>query len=581
MTDWKAMARSPLLAPAALVLAVLAVYGQTLSFSFVWDDTFIIAHVQEHWRRGGIGGLLASDWGYDKDLLKNVDMEETGYWRPLTSASIWLDGLFSSSPRLFHAVNVLLYCANVLLLFHLGLTLIPGRAGPFAAALLFALWPLHTETAAFVTNRHDLLAGGFALLSALAWRLDRRGPGKLSLAALGGAALAAAGLAKESALVLPAALVLWDLAETGEPGSAGGLRGWWARNRKWLPVWIASVGAVLLLRLAFSGQTFGVAGNVHPGGEARALLTPALLAGRAALYLYLQLVPWPVLVWYGAPQVALSFATAAGSLLFLGLGVLTWGRKWDRWGVRLLAWTAVMLLPVSELVPIPGALAGARHLYLASAGTCLFLGYLFHRGISLPSLRRWAQAGFILLAAALAAGAFAQTRVWRDDLSLYGRWVRDAPMHAKGHHNLGNALLRAGRTGEAIPEYQRALVLDPSLKLSYAGLGDANFALGRWRESADQYARAARAGLRDAIATAKWGIALMESGSPGEALDRLREARRMGPDYAFIHAGMGDALAALGRRREAEEEYRAAARLEPGNPEWKARLLEVRSLSPR
>lgn len=255
------LAERPWLAPLLLALAVLAVYGQTLGFSLVWDDPLILDHLADHARSGT---LLSADYGYLSHL-------PIGYWRPLHVLSLWLDrAIGGGDPWAFRAGSLLLYLASVLILHRFALALLrPG--GAFLAALLFAVWPTHTESLGMVTNRHDLLASVFLLLSLLAWERSRRQGAPGWALPAGGAAFLFAALSKESALVLPGALLLWDLILPAPGGASGGaVRGWWRRNRGWLPWWAGAGAASLLLRLALFGPAFGTqAGYPHAGGGPR------------------------------------------------------------------------------------------------------------------------------------------------------------------------------------------------------------------------------------------------------------------------------------------------------------------------
>ncbi len=463
----------------AAVLAVLALaaapYLPALGFSLVWDDPLLLQGVEEA-ASGGAASLLSADYGYPG--------LRTGYWRPVTTVSLWLNRFPSGehplgSPPLLHLGNILLHAAAALALLLLGWRAAGPRAG-LLAALLFALWPPHTESAAFVGNRHDLLAGIFVLLSAAAWAGDPAGR-RLSSLLGGGAALLAGGLSKESALALPAALLLWDLIDHGA-------RGAWSRNRRWLLLWGATLAAALLLRAAVSG-----AAGFHPGGVSNVAFLwrdPAL--GLSVLLRYAQLLalPWPVRVYYAPAQLGPDLWVLAGAALFLAL--VTMGARGEggaRWGLKAAAWAAVFLLPVSGIVPIPGAVMAARHTFIASAGVCLLLGVLLDRTLDRPRLRTAAAAGTALLLALLALLTSLQLPVWRDDHTLSARMVADAPSLPLGYVNWGAAMGREGRYAEAAYLFRRALKLRPeadtfaNLALALERAGDREGAREAYRKA--------------------------------------------------------------------------------------------------
>jgi Flp pilus assembly protein TadD len=555
----------------ALALAVLAVYGQTFAFTFVWDDSHLIAHVRETARREGTAGLLSADYGYL--------FEQVGYWRPLTTFSLWIDHLITPASWVFHATNVLLYLVCVLLLYRLARSLLPPGPGAFIASLLFALLPPHTESVAFVGNRHDVLSLIFILAGLLAWAQDREGRHPLSLGA-GALFLVLAALSKESALVMPAIPVLLDLMD--QPRFDLFSAPWWRRNRRWLFAFSAGTGMVFLMRLLLFPGGFGTSGGV----VVRSLGDPLLLISRIAFYLSMLAAPWPVGTSYSTREAMLSPATAAGSAIFLFLVVTAAGRRHDRWGLRMAAWAGICLLPVSGIVPIAGEVVAARHLFAASAGPCLLAGHWFGRwagydgeGGKTRSRRRpfLAYGAACLLSAALLAASFAQTRVWRSDIALFSRMTVDAPLSRIPFINLGDALLKAGRPGEALAASRRAVELEPDNHKGHVNLAVALERLGRPDEAESALLRAvALAPAGDPGALVLLGGFYGRRGRTEEQIGTLHRALETAPGDVAISKALGEALGKGRRYGEAAAVLESALRREPGDAE--ARRLLVLAL---
>ncbi len=519
------MTQIPRLSPLLLIVAVLTVYAQTLWYPFVWDDPEIIEHMRLAARKEGLPGVLAADYGYLHD-------RPPGYWRPVTMASLWLDDLVSSSPWVFHATSLLFYLLDVLLLYRLALLLLPGGSGALFSALFFAVLPTHTESVAFVSNRHDLLACVFLLTATLAWARDRGAEPRAGALLTGGGGLFLAALSKESALVLPAALLLWDRLWP-HPGSRG-VRGWWERNRRWLAAWGAAVSAVVLLRTAVFAGGIGQPESLVRGS----LEDPLLWGSRMAHYLTMLVFPWRVGIWFGKEQAGLSLPVLLGALSFILLVAATAGKKFARWGLKGGGWALVMLLPVSGIVPIGGSLVAARHVFFASAGICLLAGYLLDRsGFGRERGIRPFLAGTLscLLLAWSGAASFFQARVWRDDLPLAQRLVRDAPGEAMSHLNLGSALIGAGRIEEGLKSSLRAMELDPDWDRGYVNAGMALAELGRWEESERVFRDAIVRLPRSADLHHNLGVLLDKRGRKGEALEEHRKAALLSPDREWFH----------------------------------------------
>jgi tetratricopeptide (TPR) repeat protein len=125
------------------------------------------------------------------------------FYRPLTSLADWLDfKVWGLNPAAFHLTNILLHTANSALLFLILLSLRISVVPAFSGALLFSVFPLHFENAAWISGRTDLLSFLFGALSVwfLVKFLDRRRGLYLGLSSL---LFLFSLLSKETALLLP------------------------------------------------------------------------------------------------------------------------------------------------------------------------------------------------------------------------------------------------------------------------------------------------------------------------------------------------------------------------------------------
>jgi len=161
-----------------LFLAVAGlVYANALRNDFTMDDgIYILGNPQV--THSSMRGLFAPHG------VSNV-------FRPVTFASFALNWrLGGARPFGFHLFNLILHVGASLLLCLLLEALLgaspAGKAVAFAAALVFAVHPLHTEAVSSVVGRAELLAAGFlfaacmhsrrvALHHALPYGLPRHG----------------------------------------------------------------------------------------------------------------------------------------------------------------------------------------------------------------------------------------------------------------------------------------------------------------------------------------------------------------------------------------------------------------------
>ena len=233
-----------------LVLAVIAVYGQTAGYDFVNFDDGPFVYENQHVLQGLTREGVA--WAFTQSRVSSQ-------WQPLTLLSLMADAeLVKSGDGLpdrarlaaeMHVVNVALHALNavILLLVLRAMTSLPspfgrGAGGEGSAsgrgtmlrtvprgeglwpsalvAALFAVHPLHVESVAWITERKDVLSGLFGLLSLAAYVWYVRGPG-LFRYLLVAAALALGLMAKPMLVTWPLVLLLLDYWPLGRWQGAG------------------------------------------------------------------------------------------------------------------------------------------------------------------------------------------------------------------------------------------------------------------------------------------------------------------------------------------------------------------------
>ena len=511
--------RAPFLSSARLAIGLPAavaalIYLPSLANGFAFDDVPIVeANPAAH----GIGHFPAP-------LLQPYWSQYHQAYRPVTQLSFAIDWTIGGgSPLPYHATNVLLHALATALVAAVALRWLPPLAAG-AAALVFAIHPVHVEAVANVVGRSELLSAAALLGMLLVVTGARRGSERwLAIAAL--AALATG--AKESGAVAPA--LVWV---------AAGL----SRRPMWRDLAAASTGVALLFvaRLAILGSVIGA--NPHPAfavasaGE-RWLLALASLARVGGLLAAPQepgIDYSPSLAELAHPPWALAAAGAAFVGLALAAGVRHFRAPGLLTGAILL--TGLPLVLVSNLFFPSGVIIAERTLYLPSVGAALLLG------MGAAALRP--RPG----AAAAAAGLWAipalwlqqrEIPVWRSSERVYETILARMPSSYKGYFFVGNLRVDAGRDAEASRLYARGIALfdgDPQL-LYAAG------------------AHAARTG--DTARALAWLARALELDA------RNRRARTM---LARMRLAGGDAAGAA-------RLLRAGLAREPDQREWR-RLLE-------
>ena len=451
---------------AAVVLATLLASAASLRNGFALDDVLLIEteplvqSLKEPWRL-----LTSAYW-----RLPPADT----LWRPLGLLAFAVQwALGDGSPLVFHAANLALYLGVSLLVLQVGRQLLPSGAA-LAAALLFAVHPVHVESVGNIVGQLELAVAA-ALLGAIALYLRDRLRGTLSLRT--GALIVllfVIGLGfKEHALLLPLLLLLLEatvLRGAGAPASPG-----WSRVR----LLFVALGAVAV---AWMLVRSGVLGGDFAGDRPHRSLRGLDLSGRAWVMLGLvpeiaRLLVWPARLYADYSPQFVPVLPKPALWHFVGaLVVLAWAialvRSWR--GDRVLAlgllWIPGALFLVSNILVPTGVLLAERTLFLASVGPVLIAGALWARLVPRFSVRvarvpPAARTAFLALAigalALVAAHSSQRQLAWRDNTSLLSTLVVEAPENFRGHYWLGDSLLRAGALIEGERAMLRAMALWP------------------------------------------------------------------------------------------------------------------------
>jgi protein O-mannosyl-transferase len=559
----------------ALLAVTLLVYGNTLANGLVHDDKPLVERNL-----------------FIRDPANLPRVFTSGYWttrdpsvpelyRPLTVASFALNFLGGGPGAFgFHLVNLLLQAWVCFLVFRLGRDLASREAAGWGAALLFAVHPVHSEAVAPVVGRSELLSTGFALWALVLHRRARgsdRAAGAFAPAgAFAGAALFyfASILSKENALILPALLLLSDLAFP--PAAAQ------RRERRRLSggylLYLLSAAIYLALRVSVLGGI--TKSDIRPldnpiagAGFVTARLTAIITLGK---YLFLLFVPWRLSADYSRDQIPLASGWADPRLIVSLLALLAAGllAAWS-WRRRRLVSASILffaasILPVSNFLFPIGTIFGERLLYLPSVGFCLLAGAVFA-----PLRDRWKAAaalGAILLILG-AVRTVARNRVWHDDASFALATAADSPRSAKAQFNLGVFLEEHGRLQEALDAYARAAALAPEWGDPPYNRGGILLRLGRPGEAAADLRRSAELSPGEPRFRVNLGVALNRAGRYQEAVElyegMIRGLSSPAPD---VWNNLGVNLIALGRNADAAGAFKNALSLDPGNASYHANL---------
>jgi hypothetical protein len=401
----------------------------------------------------------------------------SGYWpagllyRPITSQLFTLEwAVGDGSPLVFHLVSVLLAVATALAFWRLAVRLLPPLAAVLVASL-FAVHPVHVESVANVVGQAELLAALFALLALeryIAWRAE----GTLSAARRCGLAVLTllAILSKETGYVIPLLLAAAELTVV----RSGNRRR--ASAAELAPAFVLQLSVVvgaILLRIIALGPT-PAAG---PAVALRSLAPADRIVGMLAVVPHwVRLLFWPAHLQaeYGPPAVTVTGDFGPAHLLgvvivlcaFALMAMTRRGHPAIAFG---LAWTAIALLPVSNLLTATGVILAERTLFLPSVGAMLALGGSMELFLArYDGLRARRTLGTLVGTLAVVGAVLSARRqsVWRSEEVFFSQLERDAPRTYRAHLVASVYYSGTGRYPEAERAARHGLELyrgDPQL----------------------------------------------------------------------------------------------------------------------
>jgi protein O-mannosyl-transferase len=502
--------------------------------------------------------------------------------RPLANITFALNYAFGqTSVWGYHAVNLVLHILAALTLFGVirrSMSAPFGKPTPYefqaplltphitiVAAIGSGLWALHpvlTTSVTYISQRTEVMAGLFCLLTLYGFI---RGIESSSAVWLALSILACLGgmLCKEGMVMTPALVYFYDA--TFVSGS------FWRAARRWryysllALTWVPLVFLMSGLAHRAVGFGLGVPWWRYSLTECEAVMT----------YMSLTFWPHPLIFDYG-DMFMKGGALACLLVIFIAIalsGATSLYFRRPRLGFCAVAFF-VMLAPTSSIVPIATQPIAENRLYLPSAALITLVIVSVHCAIGKRLL-----ALAILTGSALLLSTLCRNRVYGSRLSLWADTAMKRPANARAIENLGEALYEVGQPAAARSKFQEALRLNPNYVEAHNNLGTTLHRIGDRAGAIHHFKESIRLRPTYAIAHNNLGNALTEAGQLDDARAHLKEAlrlytdnERLKPDIAETHNNMGNVLLYQGNFTEALEHYEHAVKFRPNFPEAQMNL---------
>ena len=528
------------------------VYFNTILHEFTQDDAIVI-YDNMYTTKGisGIGGLFTKDtfYGFFKEVGKEK-LVSGGRYRPFTPAMFAIEyQLVGKNPWLGHLINILLYGFLCMMIYKLLDKLLNNNVinerntwFVFAATVLYASHPLHTEVVANIKGRDEIMSmlGSIMALYFLVKHHDSRQFTHVIAACI---SFFVALLSKENAItylaVVPMSFYFFrNLSIVGALSKSLYL--------------LAPAILFLMIRAAILGNDFGgtpleLMNNPYleyadgayrpiPQGEKFATITYTL-----GKYIQLLLFPHPLTHDYYPRYIDIkSFGDFEVLLSLLLYGILIFiavmGFKTRSLPAFAAGYYLVTLSIVSNVIFPIGTNMSERFMFMPSLGFTLLLAYLLDRFIYSKFGKNAFLAAVGLIIVSYCFKTITRNNVWKNDFTLFTTDVKTSTNSAKVLNAAGGALTtnafhekdenkKKEMLTQALQYLTKAVEIHPLYKNAYLITGNAQYHLGEYEKSVDAYRKALQLdpGYKDA--SVNMAVALRDAGKiAGEKENNLVKA---------------------------------------------------------
>ncbi|GMR05076.1 MAG: hypothetical protein BMS9Abin23_1008 [Thermodesulfobacteriota bacterium] len=548
---------------AVLFVVASAVFLNTLYNGFVYDDESII--VNNGWIRdfSHIPEIFSSTlWGFKLGADSN-------YYRPLVHLVLLAEyQVFGLAAWAYHLVNVIFHGLNTVLVYLIASHLLERPYGApqdndapypgsftakasllaFAAALLFAVHPVHVEAVAPASVVAELSLSFFYLASLYLYMRSSRACATVH------ALLIAASIVffavdiflKETAVTLVAVIIAYDL--TADGSLRLNARSVVRSGLRYVPYFLI-VLFYMLTRSHFLGGLVPLKQSAYLSTFQYLLNIPPLLSEYIRILFY----PAGLNAFYTFHPIFSVGDYDIASLIPLILFIPVFIFLLTRYRSAALFCVLFALLALSPALYIPGVgvrgnAFAERYLYIPSVGFSIVIPVLVYWIIEKaggPAAFKKKALSFLIIIVVISAvwsvQTFRRNRVWESDYTLWKDTAEKTKDSKVVYINLGSAADSLGHREEAMSAYTKALEIAPYSAELHNNIGIQYLELRR---------------LDDAVAAFKKAYTLTSN------FGRL----------AVIRSNLGDAYMMKGMVDEAVVEYSEALNLDPGNTLLKLKL---------
>jgi len=494
-----------------LVFTGFIVYYNSLNGQFLWDDYFQVKENTfiTNWQNlpKVFSQNMAAGFGYNSP-----------YFRPLQTVTYMIDYSFwKLHEKGYHITNTVIHILVAFCIYWLISLLCQDNLASFLASLFFIVHPYYSEAVAFISDRADIQAALFLLLSMIFYMkyLNSKRKQYYFLVLL---SYIFALLSKENSCIFPLLALLYHFA--------------FFKKIEWKFFSVIAGITVFYALLRLTVLNF----FYFPIPSWLVLLkrVPAFFA---AIVDYLRIFFIPVHLHAEYSYRMFSFfepkVLAGISVTVLLLYYTFMRRKSDSLIFFSICWVFIGLLPVSNIYPVSDSYMAERWFYFPSVGLIIILAGKLKDLLKEKNIRLYVICVWIFIVCIFSYFTVKQNYYWKDPVAFYKRTIEYNPVNWKIYNQLALQYARLGDVSAAEEAYKKALKIRPYEVGIYYNLWLLYDHAGEKEKAAAIYAKA----------------------------ERLRK------DFFLSYAKLGNKYSGLGRDREAVSFYIKALELIPGDLE--------------
>ena len=540
-------------------------YSNTFNSPFVFDDKWrILENPAIRVERLNVNNIWNAAFG-----------KYSARSRPIGNISFAINYyLHQYEPAGYHLVNIMIHITSGVLLWlflkiTLGLTAGPsekkgGEWIALAAALLWLVNPVQTQSVTYIVQRLNSMAAMFFLLSFICYLKGRLAASRGQMWAwfLGAAFIWFLALGcKQNTVTLPFFVLLYEWYFFQDLS-----RNWFIRNLKYL---YAILAIFIIISFIYLGSNpMDRITSIGDFANKEFTLSERLMTQFRVVLYYLSLIVLPnpsrLNLDYDFP-LSYSLFNPLSTLLSLGvivglIAAAVYLARRQRLISFCILWFFGNLAIESSVIPL--AIIFEHRIYLPSMMAGLVPVLLAYRYVKFE----WLRTGLLCLVVALFSyWTFERNKVWESKITLWNDCIKKSPNKARPYYSLGEAYAFSEMPDEAIPMFLRSLDIDSSNAAAHHNLAVILAKKGKRDEAIVHYQKALEFNPGSVETHIGLGVQRLKQKNFPEAINHYRKALQLQPENAKAHFNLGDALAKQGQTKQAIKHLYRAVQINPDN----------------